>query len=460
VDRSRPIFMLRRLLSIMTVGGLIFITVLAVSGFNPTAAAAAEPSSVILIIIDTVRADHLGCYGYDRETSPNLDALAKESVLFKKAISLAPWTTPAIAGMFTGQFPRVLGYHDEAVVVDEKALCLAEIFRNNGYATAGVISHIFVSAKLGFDQGFDLFDEENAQGHGHISSPSITGKGIAFVDAHRDKKFFLFLHYFDPHCDYILHQPYDFYPDYAGELHSGQPIEDLRKAAPGMTSDDRRYLNALYDSEIRFTDEHIGRLFRHLRDLGLYEDLLIVVAADHGEGFLERNESWIGHTKNVYQELIHVPFIIKLPGSGKGRTVDQWVSLVDFMPTVVAAAGLKVPEGYKHDGRDLLAAETGGDREPVFSETGRWGDQKCLISGTWKILNDRESNYLHLYDLDSDPGETRDASSANKDVFLNLRAKLREMDFDLDMQRSRFRVMAPKLSPQEVEKLKSLGYIR
>ena len=433
---------------------------LAVSNLSAAEAAGQGPPSVIVIIIDTVRADHLGCYGYGRDTSPNLDAFARESVLFKKAIATAPWTTPAIAAMFTGQFPRVLGYRDEAIVVDKKALCLAEVFKNNGYATAGVISHVFVSAALGFDQGFDVFDEENAQGHGYISSPSITDKGIAFVDAHRDKKFFLFLHYFDPHYDYVLHEPYDFYPDYAGKLQSGEPIEDLRRDARQMTDDDRRYLNALYDSELRFTDEHIGRLFRHLKDLGIYEDMLIVVAADHGEGILERHDTWIGHTMNVYQELIHVPFMMRLPGSVKGRTIDQWVSLVDFMPTVVAAAGLEVPEGYKCAGLDLLADGSSGGREIVFSETGRWGDQECVISGNWKLVNDRASNQLRLYELATDPGETRDVSKVNPDDFYSLRVKLRGLDFDLDMERSRFRAMAPKLTPQQIEKLKSLGYVR
>lgn len=422
--------------------------------------AAQDPASVVLIIIDTVRADHLGCYGYDRETSPNIDAFSEECVLFRKAVSPAPWTTPAIAGMFTGQFPRVLGYHDEAIVVDEKALCMAEIFKYNGYETAGVISHIFVSAKLGFDQGFDSFDEDNAQGHGHISSPSVTDKGIAFIDANKDKRFFLFLHYFDPHCDYIMHEPYDFYPEYEGSLHSGQPIEELREHSRYMTDEDRRYLTALYDSEIRFTDEHIGRLFKHLKDIGIYENLVIVVAADHGEAFLERDDHWIGHTRNVYQELIHVPFMIKTPVSDGGRTVGEWVSLVDFMPTVVGAAGLEVPEGYRYDGLDLLARGTGGAREIVFSETGRWGDQETLIGGRWKILRDRASGSIHLFDLISDPGEFHDVADQEKDVLKRFRAKLQDMNYELDMSRSRFRVMAPKLSPEEIEKLKSLGYIR
>jgi arylsulfatase A-like enzyme len=421
---------------------------------------ASDTPAVIVIIIDTVRADHLGCYGYGRETSPNIDAFSKECIVFRNAITTAPWTTPAIASMFTGQFPRVLGYKDEAVVVDDKALCLAEIFRNNGYATAGVVSHVYVSATLGFGQGFDSFDEENVQGHGHVSSPSVTDKGIAFVDAHKGQKFFLFLHYFDPHCDYILHEPYNFYPDYRGQLHSGQPIEDLRTIAQNMTPEDRRYLIALYDSEIRFTDEHIGRLLQHLKDIGIYDDVLIVLTADHGEAFLERGDSWIGHTKNVYQELIHVPFMMRIPGSNGGRVVDDWVSLLDFMPTVVAAAGLEVPEGYVNDAHDLLAGDSESRRDFVFSETGRWGDQMALIQGDWKILNDRSSNHLYLFDLASDPGELHDVSAQDHDTLMRLRNELLETDWNLDMKRSKFRIMAPKLSPQDIEKLKSLGYIR
>jgi arylsulfatase A-like enzyme len=438
---------------------LVTLSALGLMFYGPRVLADDTPS-VLLIIIDTLRADHLGCFGYERNTSPNLDALAGHSILFGDAISAAPWTTPSIASMFTGQYPRVLGYGGDAVVVDDKALCMAEIFKLNGYATGAVISHTFVSSELGFDQGFESFDEENDQGHGHVSSPSVTDKGIAFVDAHKGGRFFLFLHYFDPHCDYILHQPYDFYPDYQGDLKSGQTIESLREAAPHMTAEDKRYLNALYDSEIRFTDENIGRLLEHLKTLGIYDDLLIVVVADHGEAFLERGEHWIGHTTNVHQELVHVPFMIKLPGQAEGRRIDRPVSLVDFMPTVIHAAGLEVPAGYEYDARDLLGPDSGDGTTPVFSETYRWGDQESLISSTWKILKDRASGHLYLFDLGSDPCELRDLSADKREILLKLRARLSEIDYDLDMGRSRFRVRAPNLSPEEIEKLKSLGYIR
>jgi arylsulfatase A-like enzyme len=416
--------------------------------------------NVILIIIDTLRADHLGCYGYNRNTSPSIDGLADEAILFKNAISPSPWTSPAIGSFFTARYPYVLGYEHEAVVLDEKFLCLAEMFSAEGYKTGGIISHIYVGAELGFSQGFESFDEENAQGHGHISSPSVTDKGIAFIDSNRDEKFFLFLHYFDPHCDYILHEEYDYYPGYAGELYSGQPIEELREKAAHMTDDDVRYLNALYDSEIRFTDEHLGRFLKHVKDSGLYDDALIILVADHGEGFLERGDTWIGHTRTVYQEMVHVPFLVKLPGMSKGRVVDDWVSLVDFMPTVAAAAGLEIPEGYKHDGAAIdLAPGARPGRDRVFCQTKRWGDQQAAIKGDWKLIYDTQARYTRLFDLRNDPGETEDLSKAHPDTLLSLRNAWAKWDYDIKMARSRFKARPPKLSPEDEKKLKSLGYV-
>ena len=270
----------------------------------------------------------------------------------------------------------------------------------------------------------------------------------------------MFLHYFDPHCDYLLHEPYDFHPGYEGSLHSGQPIEDLRKKAPGMSAEDVRYLNALYDSEIRFTDEHIGRFLGHLKDLGIYDEVLIVIVADHGEGFLERGDSWIGHTKTVYQELIHVPFMVRPPGMVEGRAIEEYVSLIDFMPTVVAAAGLEMPDGYEHDGQAIdLAGSKKQTRTAVFSETKRWGSQQGVIKDGWKLVYHPGSRAMQLFDLKHDPGETEDIGTRSDKTFIDLQNALAEWDYDNKMKRSRFKVRHPKLSPKDLEKLKSLGYI-
>lgn len=433
------------------------------AGYQAAGALASDDPgpNIVLILIDTLRADHLGCYGYQRNTSPNIDAFAAGAVLYKNAISTSSWTSPAVASFFTGQYPHVMGYEDQAVVLDEKFLTLAEILRYSGYATRGVISHLYLSAELGFGQGFDGFDEENAQGHGHISSPSVTDKGIELIDELKDEKFFLFLHYFDPHCDYILHDEYNFYPDYAGSLYSGQTIQDLRAFAREMNDDDVRYLNALYDSEIRFTDQHVGRLFDHLKDAGLYDDALIVIVADHGEEFLERGNAWIGHTRTVYQELVHVPFMVKAPGGVEPCTVERPVSLLDFMPTVVASAGLEVPAGYEHDGMPIDASgETEHLRSVLITETKRWGTHQGVIEGDWKLLHDPTARSFHLFDLEADPGEIEDVSGANDETLRRLKAALFEWDYDVRMKRSKFRVRHPNLSNKQVEKLKSLGYIR
>jgi arylsulfatase len=417
--------------------------------------------NVILIIIDTMRAGHAGCYGYHRNTTPSLDRFASGAILFRNAISPAPWTTPTVASIFTGQYPHVLGYEDEAVVLDEKFPCLAEILRNSGYATGGIISHAYISSSFGIGQGFDTYDEENAQGHGHVSSPSITDKAIAFIEEHRDSNFFLFLHYFDPHCDYVQHEEYNYYPDYAGPVVSGETITNLREMAPSMTAEDVRYLNALYDSEISFTDEHIGRFLDVLKEQELYETSLIIIVADHGEEFLERGDYWIGHTKTVYQELIHVPLMIRLPGTTGARVIDQYVGLVDLAPTILSLNGLGFPDGYMHDGVTLEI--TGGktpEPRPVFSETMRWGTFQAMIRGGLKVVYDPSSDTARLFDLTEDPGETRDVGEENLTTLRTMQTELHEWDYQMRLRRTEIKTRSPKLSQEQVNQLKSLGYIR
>jgi arylsulfatase A-like enzyme len=350
---------------------------------------------------------------------------------------------------------------DQAVVLDEKFPCLAEILKNNGYSTGGIIAHAYISNAFGFDQGFDSYDEENAQGHGHVSSPSVTEKAIAFVEEHRDRKFFLFVHYFDPHCDYILHEQYNYYPDYDGPLVSGQTISDLRELAPGMTEEDVRFLNALYDSEIRFTDEHVGRFLDVLKELGLYDNSLIVICADHGEEFLERGDHWIGHTKTVYQELIHVPLMIRLPGEAGARVIDEHVGLVDFAPTILALNGLDMPDGYTHDG---IALEFAGGKTPqaraVFSETMRWGTFQAMIRGGWKLIYDPTNDKTQLINLTQDPGEKRDLSAEDLKNLRGMQTDLHEWDYEMRLRRAKHKTQSPKLSREQVDQLKSLGYIR
>lgn len=417
--------------------------------------------NVILIIVDTLRADRLSSNGYFREISPHIDNFSSTSIHFKKAISSAPWTTPSIASIFTSRYPAQLGFGYDPVVIDKSAVTLAEIFQENNYLTKGIISHTLVSARLGLDQGFDDYDEENAQGHGHVSSASIIQKAVTFLKKNKDRKFFLFLHFFDPHFDYILHEKYDYFPDYEGPLYSGQPIRKLLEKAPSMTPEDVRYVEALYDSEISFTDEYIGNFLADVTALGLDDKTLMVFTADHGEEFLERGDFWIGHDRKLYQEQIHVPLMIRLPENNKGQTVDEYVGLIDLMPTVLHYAGLDTPEQYRHEGKVLdLNNREELDNRIIISETRRDASLLSVIWKGWKLINDPEMKSTRLFDLTSDPWEFNNVSSQNETMLKTLKEMLQEWIDAIETERPHIKAEEPRFTEEQKEKLRSLGYIK
>jgi len=420
--------------------------------------------SVVLIVIDTLRADRLGRAGYFRNITPHLDALADDSLVFENAVAPAPWTTPSVAGLFTSLEPAVLGFEtDLPIVLDDSVVALAEVFRRNGYRTMAVISHDFVGSSLNLDRGFDAFDQSNALGHGGISSPGVTETAMSLLEAAGCRPFFLFVHYFDPHFDYLLHSEFDFDPDYPGPLKSGEPIESLQARAPAMTDADLRFVNALYDSEIGFTDRHVGRLLNELKRRELYDRGLIVFAADHGEEFSERGDHWIGHTKTLYQELVHVPLFIKLPGSSRRGVVEDDVGLIDLMPTLVDHLGLKTPAGYRPQGRaiDLEGGARPGPRS-VYSETRYRPPFQAVVQGGWKLIENRETGARELYDLESDPGEKVNLVSARPEEGERLAALLENWRQAVEIQRNRrnIRPAPPRFTEVEKVRLRSLGYLR
>jgi len=417
--------------------------------------------NVLLIVVDTLRADHLGCYGYDRDTSPSIDKLAEHSLLFKNAISVAPWTTPSVASMFTSQYPTALGMGAEPVVLGSELLTLAEVFKGNSYKTAGIISHVLVSRVLGFAQGFDSYDEENAKGHSHVSSPSITRKAISYIEQHQNDRFFLFLHCFDPHYSYIMHEDYDYYPDYDGQLYSGQVVEEQREIAPKMSPDDIRYIKALYDSEINFTDKYIRVILDKLKELGLYENTLIVLTADHGEEFLERGDYWIGHTNSLYQEQIHVPLVIKPAGHNKPQVVEEYVGLIDLMPTIVERAGLSIPGQYRHEGGTIeLSGETQPSGSVIISETSRLAHLQSVTWDGWKLIHDVENDARELYNLADDPPESNNVAMENEQILAEMETVLQKWNDHIRTDELETTKQRPTFTEKQKERLRSLGYIR
>lgn len=417
--------------------------------------------NVILIVVDTLRADHLSCYGYYRDTSLTIDKLAEHSILFKNAISVAPWTTPSVASMFTSQYPTALGMEEGPVVLGNELLTLAEVFKGNSYKTAGIISHVLVSRVLGFAQGFDSYDEENAKGHGHVSSPSIVRKAVSYIEKHRNDRFFLFLHCFDPHFSYIMHEDCDYYPDYDGQLYSGQTVEEQREIAPNMSPDDIRYIKALYDSEISFTDKHIRVVLDKLKELGLYENALIVLTADHGEEFLERGDYWIGHTNSLYQEQIHVPLIIKPAGQNKPQVVEEYVGLINLMPTIVERVGLSIPGQYRYEGETI---ELSGEPQPtgsvIISETSRRAHLQSLIWGAWKLIYDVKNDTRELYNLTDDPAESNNVAMENEQILAEMETVLQKWNDHIRTDALETTQRRPIFTEEQKERLRSLGYIR
>ncbi len=368
--------------------------------------------NLLVISIDTCRADHLTCYGYNRSTSPHLDQLAKEGVLFEDATAAASWTVPSHMSMFTSLYPSVHGVQNFNNQLGEGVPTLAQCLAKSGYATAAFITAPVLNHYFGFNRGFQLYDDftvpqrfgiehpmagiENS-GTGSaalldqvVTNPIITALGTQWLQKHSRENFFLFLHYWDCHYDYKPPPPYDkkFDPGYQGTENGRHIFLREPQIVKSISVMDLAHMVALYDGEIAYTDGEIGQVLQVLRDLRLSEKTLVIVLSDHGEGFLEHGK--IRHANSLYEELLHVPLIMRLPGViPAGKRVAGNVSHVDLMPTVLEL--LEAPSPSQMQGIDLSPAILGDQPLPdrlIYSElmmglnlrAVRWGNRKLLGS--------------------------------------------------------------------------------
>jgi arylsulfatase A-like enzyme len=423
--------------------------------------------NVIFIIVDTLRADHVGCCGYKRDTTPNIDGLARQGILFDNAIVPAPWTLPSVGSILTCQYPSVLGIRDKIAVIDPRFATLAEMLKAKNYRTKGIVSHTLLSARLGLGKGFDNYDETASFGHGGVCSPQVTEKAMRFLGERHDRPFFLFIHYFDPHYNYILHDKYNYYPSYKGRIKSNHPILDLWRLRDTLSEDDIRFLIALYDSEIAFTDEHVGKVLDILKSRRLYENSIVIVTGDHGEEFMERG--WIGHSITLYQELIRVPLVMKLPGH-KPNVIKAPVGLINLVPTVCSCLGLDVPEGL--DGRTInLEVGGSGAPEPVFSETFNPQPQRpiplkpiafrSIVLGSRKLIYDQINDSKQIFDLSADHLEKNNLSGQAGEQDNRIFSLLKKWMEHIEAKRNQ--PVAPRdanvLTPEQRKQLESLGYL-
>lgn len=450
-------------------------TLTALSG---TGCGARAHPNLLLVIVDTLRADRLTLYGHSRPTSPAIDALAREGVRFDHAYVAAPWTQPSIASLLTGQYPRRHGLVRMRQRLPEDALTLAEILRAEGWSTAAVVSNLLLGRVFGFRQGFERYSEEEARGHDYVSSVAVTRRAIDML-GELERPFFLMVHYFDPHYAYMPHASVDFAAVSAGRLSGGERIEDLRQM--DLDSEEQGFLRDVYDEELRFTDDAIADLLAAAADRKLFANTLIVVTADHGEEFLDRG--WIGHTRTLYDELIRVPLVIRLPDDpsyrsldARGVTVMEAVSLVALPPTLLELMGADVPPGAEFEHRSLVPIMKGDADgvEPVFAEvdfvpsleaaapaTPKSARMRAIVVGSHKLIHDELAGRFELYDIERDPGERVDLAPRDDALVRELRAQL-DADLGPPGPASEYAPMVefPAAFKKELaERLRSLGYV-
>lgn len=421
-----------------SVRGLFLI--LAASGVLRAAAQtpAQPPTNVVLITIDTLRADHVGCYGYKQVKTPNLDSLAAEGARFERAFAVVPVTLPSHTTMLTGTYPMLSGMHDfSGNKLSPQQPTLASVLRQSGYATAAVVGAAVLDSRFGLNQGFDFYydhfdfsrlDEANLD---QMERPGNVVADIAldWLGKNSQKKFFLWVHLYDPHFPYRPPEPYA-----------------------------REYADHPYDGEIAFVDEQVGRLVRFLKEKGLYRNSLILVTGDHGESLGEHGEKTHGFF--IYNATMRVPLIIRLPDSTSARTVTDPVSLVDLMPTVLSALGVEIPTQVQ--GTSLLPAIRGAKADAnrnLYGET-----YLPRLHFNWSELRGTENTRYHfidaphpeLYDLTKDPGEIHNLFPERKAVAQEMHAKLAALIRDYSAGKE----MAEKtgLDPAMMERLKALGY--
>jgi len=430
--------------------------------------------NVLLVSVDTLRPDHLGCYGYERDTSPVIDRLAAEGARFETVVSSTSWTLPAHVTLFTALPPEAHGVQFDPRALEEEALCLAEVLKDAGYATAAVVGGPFLRSMYGIDQGFDVYDESVVrslyESHVGVTSPTLVELATDWLDgwdrAGRTAPFFLFLHLWDVHYDYTPPPPYDtmFDSDYDGEIRA-EDFERGEHIHPEMDPRDLDHVIALYDGEIRYTDGWIGRLLEDLRDRGVADDTIVVLTSDHGEAFFEHGVK--GHRKDLYDETLMVPLVVRYPPRvPAGHVVRQQVRLMDVAHTVLALAGVDRPEGFglasdvDAGPRDLTPYLDEGSEElpSLVGFADLHGILGAIRTPDHKLLSERGAlATAELYDLAADPAE-----SENRLDLTHRRERLRNrlQAWKAAWGRHPRLSFEMELTDEQRELLRTLGYIR
>jgi choline-sulfatase len=418
-----------------------------------------SPPNFVIVLIDALRPDHLGTYGYSRPTSPNIDRLAKQGVVFDNAFAQASYTGLSISSLLTSLYPSAAGSDDSgAIRLRQRPVTIAENLQRAGYVNAAFSVNPLVHWDYGFAQGFATFTH-------CLSTHELIDDTIAWVGNHARRPFFVYLHLMDTHSPYVPAEllasrftPADYKPS-DPDVRGGDVARMRARMARGHTygEPDRRYLESLYDGCVASADAEVGRLAAGLKRMGVYHNTVIIICADHGEEFWEHGG--LEHARTLYQESLRVPLILKLPAgmAKQTRREEAVVRLVDVYPTVSELAGLSAPAGIR--GENLLQLKRGVVRE-VYAEREA---QRALRRGDWNLIMDGRNQSLNeLYDLKNDPLEKKNVAAEHPDVVRRLSAGIMRLDREAQ-SRAKARADSDSESgpPDSVtlERLRSLGYI-
>ncbi len=478
---------------------------------EPNSAAIAGPSAsppriIILVSIDTLRADHLGLYGHERFTSPALDLMAAEGVVFEDASSTAPWTLPSHASLLTGLNP--LGH---GIMTSERALpaeipTLASVLVAHGYETAAVVNSVWLKKDtFRITRDFEKYASiQNPDYHRRSPSTWVTDQAMEWLRDLGDGRMFLFVHYYDVHSDYASQPEYErlFVTPYQGKADGTgwqlqiENLEDehialcLREFEPANCSlgsvndpriidesiekihfdrDDVRHLTELYDAGIRQLDTELSRFFALLYQEKILDEALLIVTSDHGEEFMDHGR--VDHFLTTYQEMLHVPLILRGPGVPAGLRIPTPVSLIDLMPTVLGLAGVDAPASL--EGLDLaplwrgadsgafedryLYGEAAGGLQWDLTLKGMYPQIRSVRRGRYKLVYESKPERYSLYDLAEDPSEQVDLAKREPQITAQLVAEMRR----------RYSDFAPRddsenkveLDQQDIDQLRALGYV-
>lgn len=469
-------------------------------GPAPTAGTGRTPAPhILLIMIDTLRADRLSCYGYRGNATAAIDALAGDGVLFQFNIAHASWTRPATASLLTSLHPESHKTYDLDQQLPDELTTLPEALGEQGYRTVGYVNNINVNQSFNFDQGFNEFtylapkylflaDESSSKLAGHWfmrKVRKILNKKRRVEEFYQDadlvnehlladletapgnRPTFFFVQYMDPHDPYFVH-PYN-----------GEALNLVETPDPGPSRVEE--VSLLYDGEISFLDQRLGAVFQRMRELGIYDDTLIVLTADHGEELYD-HQGWF-HGSTLYQELIQVPLIIKLPGNElAGTEVSHLARQVDIASTILGQVGLPLPESFQ--GIDLISAlidartgdTTSAPLETDSAESPAWPVEnvtaKTIFRGTeihsliadgWKLVRATEGNArglpnVELFRLDQDGQEQRDLANAHPDRVIEM-GRLLDQELAAALASGASEAQSQELDADTQARLKALGYL-